>query len=53
MSDSPDTNNILYFSFNQDSSCFAIGTEKGFGIFNTYPFLKIVERSNIFLIYYD
>lgn len=47
MSDSPDTNNILYFSFNQDSSCFAIGTEKGFGIFNTYPFLKTVERSKI------
>ena len=44
--------NMLYVNFNQDNSCFAIGTEKGFGIFNTYPFLKTVERSNNF-IYYD
>lgn len=37
---------ILYISFNQDFSCFSIGTEKGFKIFNTYPFKDNIDRSN-------
>lgn len=56
-----DTNSILYISFNQDSSCFALGTEKGFCIYNTIPFkdsfirdmkggigiIEMLNRSNI------
>ena len=30
-------NNLLYFSFNQNSSCFCIGTEKGFSIYKSNP----------------
>ena len=37
---------MLYVTFNQDSSCFAIGTEKGFKIYNSYPFKDNFERSN-------
>ena len=32
------SNKMLYISFNQNSSCFAIGTENGFVIYSTYPF---------------
>ena len=56
-----DTNSILYISFNQDSSCFALGTENGFCIYNTIPFkdsfirdmkggigiIEMLNRSNI------
>ena len=31
-------NTVLDVSFNQDNSCFAIGTENGFKIYQTYPF---------------
>jgi len=31
---------ILCISFNQDYSCMAAGTERGFVIFNTNPFKK-------------
>ena len=37
-------NKILYLSFNQDNSCFAIATEKGFHIFETIPFKNKYER---------
>jgi len=40
---------IIYSGFNQDSSCFAIGTEKGFQIYNTYPFKNSFERRNYYL----
>ena len=30
-------NNLLYFSFNQNSSCFCIGTNKGFAIYKSVP----------------
>ena len=36
---------MLYVNFNQDNSCFAIGTEKGFHIYNTFPYKEIFSRS--------
>ena len=36
---------ILYLAFNQDSTCFSVGTETGFKIFNTNPFKDNFERS--------
>jgi len=42
---------IICVSFNQDTSCFAAGTERGFRIFNTYPFKDNFERGEgVFLI---
>ena len=52
---------ILYITFNQDSSCFAIGTETGFSIYKSYPLnqrytknmnggigiIEMMNRSNI------
>ena len=29
---------VLYFTFNQDSSCLAIGTKRGFRIYQCNPF---------------
>ncbi len=37
---------MLFVTFNQDASCFAVGTEKGFKIFNSFPFKDSFERSN-------
>ena len=34
----------LYSTFNQDSSCFCIGTKKGFRIYNTYPVRCLQKR---------
>ena len=36
---------ILYISFNHDNSCFVIGTEIGFKIFNSFPLGLKKERS--------
>ena len=36
---------LLYISFNQDFSCFVAGTERGFKIYNSYPFALKHERS--------
>lgn len=47
---SKNEDNMLYVNFNQDFSCFAIGTEKGFHIYNTYPYKELFNRS-IFLLY--
>lgn len=43
---------ILYVGFNQDQGCFAVGTQKGFKIYNTKPFKdqfvrgKLIEVNN-------
>ena len=36
---------ILCLTFNQDSSCFAIGTETGFKIYSLYPKKHSFERN--------
>lgn len=36
---------MLYVSFNQDYSAFVVGTERGFRIYNIYPFKDYYERS--------
>lgn len=37
-------NKLLNISFNQDNSCFSIGTEKGFLVYETYPIKNHYER---------
>ena len=37
-------NSITNITFNKDNSCFAISTEKGFKIYNSYPFEGPYER---------
>lgn len=36
---------VLFVTFNQDSSCIAVGTEKGYHIFNSYPFKDSFQRN--------
>jgi len=43
-------NQILFVDFNQDGSCIAVGTEKGFKIYNSYPFKETFERRNLLLL---
>lgn len=39
-----DENKLLYFNYNHNSSCFAIGTEKGFIVYDTEPFRLRFKR---------
>ena len=39
-------NKVLYINFNQDNSCFCVGTEEGFLICATSPFKILLSRSN-------
>ncbi|XP_059648503.1 autophagy-related protein 18a-like isoform X2 [Cornus florida] len=41
---SPPAPSLLYLSFNQDSGCFAAGTDRGFRIYNCDPFREIFRR---------
>lgn len=34
-------NEVLYVGFNQDQSCFAVGTTTGFKVFNCSPFKEV------------
>ena len=36
---------ILSISFNQDNSCFSVGLENGFKIYETNPFKKQYKRT--------
>ena len=40
-----ENNKILNISFNQDNSCFAISTQTGFIIYETFPFKKRYEKN--------
>eukprot|EP00703_Trepomonas_sp_PC1_P005466 JAP91140.1 WD40 repeat-containing protein [Trepomonas sp. PC1] len=35
---------LLYLSYNQDGSCIAVGTKKGFKVFNTSPFKPLYQH---------
>lgn len=39
------TDRILDISFNQDQGCFAVSTENGFSIYNSYPFKDTFQRN--------
>lgn len=38
-------NKVLYLNFNQNSTCFCVGTEEGFMIFSVKPFKLLIHRS--------
>lgn len=38
---------ILYFSFNNDASCFCLGTQTGFSIFNTSPTKELFHGGKV------
>jgi hypothetical protein len=50
--DSTESKQILYISFNQDGSCFCLGTKTGFFIFNTSP-LQELHKSGKTIINYN
>lgn len=40
----PAKEKILCLNFNQDQTCFACGTEKGYHIYNSYPFENTIHK---------
>ena len=49
--DSTESKQILYISFNQDGSCFCLGTKTGFTIFNTSPLQELHKSGKIIINY--
>ena len=45
------SNELLSVSFNQDGTCFSVGTEKGFEIYLANPFKSYFERRKYIYIY--
>ena len=43
---------ILYISFNQDGSCFCLGTINGFCIGNVSPLKELHNSGKIVFVYY-
>ena len=44
MEDEEEIEKILWISFNQDFSCFLIGTESWYKIFNSYKFSLLTDK---------
>jgi hypothetical protein len=44
---------LLYATFNQDASCIAFGTDKGFSIYSSSPLKEIISRSILFFHVYS
>ena len=44
INDIDEDDSMLYASFNQDNSFFSVGTERGFKIYQTFPFRDHYER---------
>ena len=34
----------MFIGFNQDQSAFAVGTQKGFRIYNSFPYSNLFQR---------
>ena len=41
------SNKILHINYNQDYSCFCVGTEDGYIIYNVDVYKRIFHRSNL------
>ena len=46
-----DNKKILYLNFNQDYTCFCVGTEGGFIIYNVEQYSRIFHRSKSQLLF--
>ena len=44
------SNKILFINYNQDYSCFCVGTEEGYIICNVEKYKRIFDRSNIIIL---
>jgi len=40
---------LFFFSYSFLLGCFALATEKGIKVFNTYPYKMTIERGNLFM----
>ena len=47
----PNEKKILYINFNQDYTCFCVGTEGGYCIYNVEKFTLIFNRSKSQLLF--
>ena len=44
------SNKVLFINYNQDYSCFCVGTEEGYIICNVEKYKRIFDRSNIIIL---